>query len=87
MDAAQFCGEYAHETKSGRISFAKRIVDKFISTYTYLQPGDFTPEMRNRLKIGVMIDLYNKGITALANEPDYPPEKIELPAFVFGNKL
>jgi hypothetical protein len=83
MDAAQFCGEYAHENKNGRIRFTKRIVDKFIVTYTNLSPDDFTKEMRERLIIGVMVDLYNKGVEGLQHEPDYPAEKIDLPKFIF----
>lgn len=81
MDAAQFCGEYGYETTSGRVSFSKKTMDTFIKTYTNLQPEDFTPEMRKRLRIAVMIDLYN--IRAYQGQPDYPAEKIELPSFIF----
>lgn len=86
MNAEQFCAEYAHETKRGAISFSKRIVDKFIKTYTHLDPNDFTDKMRERLKISVMINLYNDGINMKShfnNSIDQPIEKIELPEFIF----
>lgn len=85
MNAAQYCGEYAHETKSGRISFTKKVVNNFIDTYTHLNHADFTDEMRERLKTGVMIDLYNEGISKYYNAmEELPADKIEIPPFVFG---
>lgn len=35
MNAAQFCGEYGKELKSGRITFSKAHVDKFINQFTH----------------------------------------------------
>lgn len=84
MDAAQFCGEYARELDSGRITFSKKRIEEFITTYTYFSPEDFTKEMRNRLAISVMIDLYKKATEhPFIREPDYEPKKIELPDFIF----
>ncbi|WP_407522618.1 hypothetical protein PDL71_15315 [Lacibacter sp. MH-610] len=85
MNAEQFCAEYGYETKSGRVSFSKKTVDKFIKTYTDLLPEDFTESMRERLKIGVMIDLYSAGCSKhyIDAYKDFPVEKIDLPEFIF----
>lgn len=84
MNAEQFCAEYGHELKSGKISFSKKVVDKFISTYTYLSPEDFSNEMRERLKTFVMIDLCVKGYSKMnPDTKDMLAEKIELPQSIF----
>lgn len=83
MNAEQFCAEYGHECKNGRISFSKRIVDKFITIYTHLTPNDFNKEMRKRLIISVMIDMHKSGYSIYQNREDHPIEKIELPKFIF----
>ena len=84
MNAEQFCAEYGHETRSGRVSFTKKVVENFIDIYTDFSYHDFTKEMTTRLKVSVMIDLYEAGCSYhYLNTPDLPPDKIGLPDFVF----
>ena len=61
----------------------KKIIDKFITTYTYLEPKDFTDEMRKRLVMSVMIDLHASGYNCINRPIELPAEKIELPKFIF----
>ncbi len=82
MNAEQYCAEYGKELLSGRITFSKRVTDKFINLYTYLEVSDFTPEMYKRLRMH-MIDLCVSGYSKFTNKgEDLPIKKIELPMFV-----
>lgn len=83
MNAACFCAEYGHELKNGRVSFSKQVVNKFIERYTYFKPEDFTDDMRERLKVSLMIDLHQTGYSKYSifdDEDDF--EKIELSDFI-----
>lgn len=83
MNAEQFCAEYGHECRNGRISFTKRVVDRFIRIYTTHSPAEFTDKMRERLKVMVMIDLHTNGYSKYGNRTDLPAEQIELPQEIF----
>jgi hypothetical protein len=82
MNAEQYCAEYGKELLSGRITFSKKVTDKFIKTYTYLDVTDFTPEMYKRLRM-YMIDLCTSGYSKMVYRgADLPIEKIELSNFI-----
>jgi hypothetical protein len=80
MNAELFCFTHAKELKSGRITFAKPITEKFIKTYTYLDVSDFTDEMIKRLRFH-MLELSYRGAHYI-NQKDLPIEKIELSEFI-----
>lgn len=81
MNAEQYCNKYGKELLSGRISFSKNKVDRFIKVYTDLDITDFSLEMYKRLRL-YMIDLYTIGSSFYYIKNEYPPEKITLPDFV-----
>lgn len=83
MNAIDFCGEYATELQSGKITFSKKIIEKFINQYTYFDSSDFTKQMRLQLVSFVMIPLYNQSISKYSIKNECP-DKIELPEIVFS---
>lgn len=81
MTAEQYCNKYGKELLSGRISFYKKDIDRFIKVYTHLDITDFSFEMYKRLRL-YMIDLYTIGSSFYYFKNEYPAEKIILPDFV-----
>ena len=81
MNHEQFCAEYAHENKNGRIVFTIIIVKRFIKKYTYLKFKDFDKQMILRLRLQ-MIDYYDNGLK-FYNRKEAEEEKIVLPNFIF----
>lgn len=82
MNHQAFCGEYANESRAGRISFKKRDILRFVKKYTYLNPDDLTKDMI--FKIGLqMIDYYDEAISKYSFISELPADKIELPEWIF----
>jgi hypothetical protein len=83
MDAEQFCGEHGKELLSGRVSFSKNHVKKFINTYTHLRADDFSDKQLKKVQVFIMIDLYSSSNKRSPNEPENKPNKIVLPDAIF----
>ncbi len=80
MNAQQFCGEYARESDSGRITFTTATVNKFIKVYTCFNPEDFSKEQIKRIR-SLMIDLYDESFK-FQHHKEREIEKIELSDFI-----
>ena len=86
MNAFEFCAEHHNELPSGKISFNKRQVAKFLKNYTFAQYDDFSKNQIEGIK-NWMIDLSNSYIRAVVVDDfksDTLSGKMEIPKHIYS---